>query len=98
MTSTFIWIVENVKGQFAHADRLVSNGRYNLVSLSYALIEGVDMVRNVDRQSRKRAVLAATINKYIKVAQPVASDNIANDFDLSPATIRSIFSDLEESG
>ena len=56
------------------------------------------MVRNVDRQSRKRAVLAATINNYIKEAQPVASDNIADDFDLSSATIRNIFSDLEESG
>ena len=56
------------------------------------------MVRNVDRQSRRRAVLAATINNYIKEAQPVASDNIADDFDLSSATIRNIFSDLEESG
>jgi len=56
------------------------------------------MVRNVDRQSRRRAVLAATINRYIRGAQPVASDNIAEEFDLSSATIRNIFSELEKSG
>jgi len=56
------------------------------------------MVRNVDYESRRRAVLAATINRYIKQASPVASEDIARDFDLSPATIRNIFAELEESG
>lgn len=56
------------------------------------------MVRNVDYESRRRAILAAAINKYIKDAVPVASDTIAEDFDLSSATIRNIFSELEESG
>jgi transcriptional regulator of heat shock response len=56
------------------------------------------MVRNVDRESRRRAVLTATINKYIGEALPVASEDIACDFDLSSATIRSIFAELEESG
>ena len=56
------------------------------------------MVRNVDRESRKRAVLTATINKYIREALPIASEDIACDFDLSSATIRNIFAELEESG
>jgi len=56
------------------------------------------MVRNVDYESRKRAVLAATINKYIQEAMPVASDDISEEFDLSSATIRNIFSELEETG
>lgn len=56
------------------------------------------MVRNVDYESRKRSVLSATINRYIKGALPVASDDIANEFELSSATIRNIFSELEESG
>ena len=53
------------------------------------------MVRTVDYGSRKKAVLAATINKYIHDAEPVASEDIARDFDLSPATIRNILAELE---
>lgn len=56
------------------------------------------MVKNVDYESRRRAVLSATINKYIRKAGPVASEDIAENFDLSPATIRNIFSELEEAG
>jgi len=56
------------------------------------------MVRTVDYEARRRAVLAATINTYIKEAAPVASDDIAADFELSSATIRNIFSELEEAG
>ena len=55
------------------------------------------MVRTVDYESRKRAILAATINKYIKDAVPVASEDIAKEFDLSSATVRNIFAELEES-
>jgi len=55
------------------------------------------MVKTVDYESRRRAVLAATINKYIKAAEPVSSEDIAKDFALSPATIRNIFAELEES-
>lgn len=54
------------------------------------------MTRNVDYDSRRRAVLAATINRYIKDALPVASEEIARDFALSSATIRNIFAELEE--
>lgn len=56
------------------------------------------MVRTVDYETRRRAVLSATINMYIQEALPVASEDIAQDFDLSSATIRNIFSELEESG
>lgn len=54
------------------------------------------MVRTVNYESRRSAILAATINRYIHDAIPVASEDIAEDFDLSPATIRNIFSELEE--
>lgn len=56
------------------------------------------MVRTVDYDSRRRAVLAATINRYIKDAEPVASEDITRDFNLSSATIRNIFAELEETG
>lgn len=56
------------------------------------------MVRNVDYQARRQAVLASVVNTYIKDALPVASDDLAREFDLSSATIRNIFAELEESG
>jgi heat-inducible transcriptional repressor len=56
------------------------------------------MTKGVDKESRKRAILAATINKHIVEASPIASEDIANQFDLSSATIRNIFSELEDSG
>jgi len=55
-------------------------------------------VRTVDYNSRRKQVLNAAISRYIKNAQPVASDEIAEEFDLSSATIRNIFSELDESG
>jgi len=56
------------------------------------------MAKTIDQESRKRAVLAATINRYIKDAMPVASEGLAKDFGLSSATIRNIFKELEEDG
>ena len=56
------------------------------------------MVRTVDYESRKRQVLARTINKYIQQALPISSEDIAPDFDLSSATIRNIFAELEHDG
>jgi transcriptional regulator of heat shock response len=56
------------------------------------------MVRTVDYEARRRAVLAATINRYIDTAEPIASEDIAKEFDLSSATIRNIFSELEQNG
>ncbi|MDP2905418.1 MAG: DeoR family transcriptional regulator [Candidatus Omnitrophota bacterium] len=56
------------------------------------------MVRNVDHDSRRRSVLTSAINRYIREAMPVASEDIAEEFDLSSATIRNIFAELEEAG
>jgi len=56
------------------------------------------MVRTVDYEARRRAVLGVAINRYIKDAAPVSSEDIAREFNLSPATIRNIFVDLEKSG
>lgn len=56
------------------------------------------MVRNVDAQTRKKAVLSVAINRYINDAQPVSSENIAQHFNLSSATIRNIFAELENEG
>ncbi|MEI6831774.1 MAG: hypothetical protein WCK61_03610 [Candidatus Omnitrophota bacterium] len=56
------------------------------------------MPRNIDYDSRRKSILNSAINRYIKNALPVASDDISEEFDLSSATIRSIFSELEESG
>jgi heat-inducible transcriptional repressor len=56
------------------------------------------MVRNVDHESRKKAILAATINKYIENGTAVASEDIAEGFGVSSATVRNVFADLEESG
>ncbi|MCM8780489.1 MAG: hypothetical protein NC908_01000 [Candidatus Omnitrophica bacterium] len=56
------------------------------------------MVRVVNHEARKRAILAATINHYIEYAQPVSSEEIARDFNLSSATIRNIFAELEKEG
>ncbi|MDD5120400.1 MAG: hypothetical protein PHR84_03730 [Candidatus Omnitrophica bacterium] len=55
-------------------------------------------MRTVDYNSRRKSVLHSAINRYIKNAVPVASDDIADEFDLSPATIRNIFSELDKSG
>lgn len=56
------------------------------------------MVRTVDHEPRRQAVLAAAINKYIAEAAPVSSQELARQFNLSPATIRNIFAELEEAG
>lgn len=56
------------------------------------------MVKKVDSEIRKRAVLTVTINRYIKNAMPVSSEDIAAGFDLSSATIRNIFKELEDEG
>jgi heat-inducible transcriptional repressor len=56
------------------------------------------MVRTVDYETRRRAILSTVINRYIKEAEPIASEDIAGDFDLSSATIRNIFAELEENG
>jgi len=55
-------------------------------------------MRTVDYNSRRKSVLNSAISRYIKSAIPVASEDIAEEFDLSSATIRNIFSELDGSG
>ena len=47
---------------------------------------------------RARALLKALIERYIDDGQPVGSRTLSKLFDLSPATIRNVMSDLEEHG
>ena len=47
---------------------------------------------------RARALLKALIERYIADGQPVGSRTLSKMFDLSPATIRNVMSDLEELG
>ncbi|MFH1678650.1 MAG: DeoR family transcriptional regulator [Candidatus Omnitrophota bacterium] len=56
------------------------------------------MVRIVDHNRRRDTILTASINTYLNTAVPVSSESLAQDFDLSSATVRNIFSELEESG
>jgi len=56
------------------------------------------MAKNIEREARKRAVLSTTINRYILEAAPIASEELAEHFNLSSATIRNIFSELEDEG
>lgn len=47
---------------------------------------------------RSHSLLKALIEKYIADGQPVGSRTLSKVFDLSPATIRNVMADLEESG
>jgi heat-inducible transcriptional repressor len=47
---------------------------------------------------RARTLLKALIERYIADGQPVGSRTLSKVFDLSPATIRNVMADLEESG
>src|SRR3546814_7202301 len=47
---------------------------------------------------RANALLKALIERYIADGQPVGSRTLSKMFDLSPATIRNVMSDLEDLG
>ncbi len=57
-------------------------------------------MRTIDYHSRKKEILAEAIDYYIRTAQPVSSEALVKDYhlDLSAATIRNVFADLEEEG
>jgi heat shock gene repressor HrcA len=62
-------------------------------------------MRQVDPEvikQRKDKVLQAVIHHYVKTARPVASSMLTDDddydFELSPATIRNLMSELEDEG
>ncbi|MDP8259714.1 MAG: hypothetical protein P9L96_01715 [Candidatus Gygaella obscura] len=56
------------------------------------------MVRSLDHTQRRNAVLSATVHSYINNAEPVSSEGLAKEFSCSSATIRSVFSQLEDEG
>ena len=47
---------------------------------------------------RAKALLKVLIERYIADGQPVGSRTLSKMFDLSPATIRNVMADLEDSG
>ncbi len=56
--------------------------------------------KQAEFQARKDRILGITIEHYIETISPVSSAFIANEtsLDLSPATIRNIFGELEDEG
>ncbi|MFC1658401.1 HrcA family transcriptional regulator [Candidatus Omnitrophota bacterium] len=56
------------------------------------------MVRVVDHTQRRNRILTSSINAYINSAVPVSSEALAKEFSLSSATVRNIFSELEDAG
>jgi transcriptional regulator of heat shock response len=52
----------------------------------------------VDHRDRKNRVLATTVSTYIKNGEPVSSQELAESFGLSSATMRLILAELEEEG
>jgi len=55
---------------------------------------------NIEMDSRKQTILAATIDQYIQTAEPVGSKALAHNekINVSSATIRSELGELEEEG
>ncbi|MDP2939728.1 MAG: hypothetical protein Q8O13_06610 [Candidatus Omnitrophota bacterium] len=58
------------------------------------------IMRTIDYEARKKEILAQAIDYYIRTAQPVSSEVLVKDhnLELSPATIRNVFADLEQEG
>lgn len=48
--------------------------------------------------NRKKELLARIVQSYVAKAEPISSSELAEQFDLSPATIRNEMSELEEAG
>ena len=55
---------------------------------------------DAELSEREKLILQAVVHSYITTAEPVGSRSIVKRFDLglSPATVRNVMSDLEESG
>ena len=56
------------------------------------------MVRIVDHSGRRNQILTTSINAYINSATPVSSEMLAKIFDFSPATVRNVLAELEDTG
>ena len=57
-------------------------------------------MNNLELSEREKSILRYVIHQYILTANPVGSRNISKKYDvgLSPATIRNVMADLEDSG
>ena len=57
-------------------------------------------MNNLELSEREKTILRYVIHQYILTANPVGSRNISKKYDVgfSPATIRNVMADLEESG
>lgn len=57
-------------------------------------------MNNLELSERKKSILRYVIHQYILTANPVGSRKISKKYDVgfSPATIRNVMADLEESG
>ena len=57
-------------------------------------------MNNLDLSEREKSILRYVVHQYILTANPVGSRNISKKYDvgLSPATIRNVMADLEDSG
>lgn len=57
-------------------------------------------MNNLDLSEREKTILRYVIHQYILTANPVGSRNISKKYDVgfSPATIRNVMADLEDSG
>ena len=55
---------------------------------------------NTDLNTRERNILRSVVQQFILTASPVGSRNISKKYDIgiSPATVRNIMADLEDSG
>ena len=52
----------------------------------------------VDHSERRNQILTTSINAYINSATPVSSEVLAKIFDFSPATVRNVLAELEDTG
>ncbi|MCX5751694.1 MAG: heat-inducible transcriptional repressor HrcA [Candidatus Saganbacteria bacterium] len=58
------------------------------------------MTHNIELDDRKKGILTAIVEDYLRTAEPVGSRTIGKDYisELSPATIRNEMADLEDAG
>jgi len=58
------------------------------------------LVKITDFETRRKEILSAAIDYYVRTATPVSSKVLVKEynFNLSPATIRNVFADLEKMG
>ena len=56
------------------------------------------MVKTADQTKRKNRVLSAAVSAYINAGVPVSSQELAEYFELCPATLRNILAELEDDG